>query len=55
MKTRLEAVYLINLLIGEVFATGNVFACHSLVHISLDGAWRDGVDGNLFRATVDCL
>lgn len=44
---------LINLLIVQVLAVGDVLLAHGVVHVSLDTTGGDGVDGDFLVAAVD--
>nr|POE98246.1 hypothetical protein CFP56_64839 [Quercus suber] len=45
--------YLVHLVIAEVLAVGDVLAAHGVVHVGLDAAGGDGVDGDLLVTAVD--
>lgn len=47
------SAYLVDLVIVQVGAVGNVFAADSVVHVSADSSWSNGVDGDLLVAEVD--
>lgn len=44
---------LVDLLVVEVLAVGDVLLAHGVVHVGLDAAGGDGVDGDLLVAAVD--
>jgi hypothetical protein len=43
---------LVDLIVGELFASRDVLAAHSLVHVGLDTTRGDTVDGNLLLTSI---
>lgn len=47
--------YLVDLFVGEIFTTGDILPSYSLVHVGLDGAGGDGVDGDFLVTGINGL
>lgn len=48
-----HGTYLIDLIVAEVLAIWDIFTAHGVVHVGLDAAWSDAVDGDLLVAAVN--
>lgn len=53
VKRRPSSGVLVDLLVGEVLSVGDVLLADSVVHVGLDAARRDAVDGDALVAAVD--
>ena len=47
-----KSSYLVNTLVIKLLAVGNVLPAHGMVHVGLDAAGRDRIDGNFLVAEI---